>query len=90
MTTNAQYLLPVTSTPVATAQAAENRELIQTIKALNATQFAGETREFTFTLDRETHRPVLRIIDIQTKEVVQQFPAEYLLRAREAALPRLR
>lgn len=77
-----QSVLPVPS-PIGPGQAAENRELIQTVKALNATQFAGENREFTFTLDRQTGRPVLRIIDTQTKEVLEQFPAEYLLRVRE-------
>ncbi len=82
LTTSAPSVLPVPST-VGPGQAAENRELIQTVRALNATQFAGENREFTFTLDRETHRPVLRLIDTQTKEVLEQFPAEYLLRVRQ-------
>lgn len=82
LSTYSQSVPPVPS-PLGAGQATENRELIQTVKALNATQFAGENREFTFTLDRATRRPVIRIIDTQTKEVLEQMPAAYLLRVRE-------
>ncbi len=75
--------VPPVASPVTTGQAAENRELIQTVRALNATQFAGENREFTFALDPGTRRPILRLIDTRTKEVLEQFPAEYVLRVRE-------
>ncbi len=74
-----QTLAPI-PVPVPAEQAAENRQLIQTVKALNATQFPGENREVTFAVDRQTHKPVIRIVDTTTKEVLEQLPAEYILR----------
>jgi flagellar protein FlaG len=58
----------------------ENRELIQAVKAVNQAEFYGTDRELSFARDRETGRPILRILDRETKEVVEQIPAEYLLR----------
>jgi flagellar protein FlaG len=61
----------------------ERRELVKAIKAINATELFGENYELTFVLDRETHRPLLRIIDRQTREVIRQLPPEYTLRLAE-------
>ena len=60
--------------------ATERRELVKAIKAINATEFFGENYELTFVLDRETHRPLMRIVDRQTREVIQQLPPEYTVR----------
>jgi flagellar protein FlaG len=65
-------------------QAAERRELIKAVKAINATEVFGENYELTFVLDRETQRPLLRIVDRQTKEVIRQLPPEYTVRLTEA------
>ncbi|MDQ6664266.1 MAG: flagellar protein FlaG [Acidobacteriota bacterium] len=82
--TTGQAIAPVLA-PIPAAQAAENRQLIQTVKALNASQFFGENRESTFSVDRATRRPIIRIVDTKTNEVVEQLPAEYLLQlARDA------
>jgi flagellar protein FlaG len=62
---------------------AEQRELIRAVKALNASDLFGTSRELSFAVDRETKRPVIRIVDRTTKEVVQQIPPEYLLRMAE-------
>lgn len=59
---------------------AEQREVIQAIKAVNAAELFGENSELTFVLDRETRRPVVRIVDRQTNELIQQIPPEYVLR----------
>jgi flagellar protein FlaG len=64
-------------------QVAERRELVKAIQALNATEMFGENHELTFAYDRETKRPVVRIIDRQTKEVLRQIPPEYALRMAE-------
>lgn len=61
-------------------QATERRELVKAIKAINATEFFGENYELTFVMDRETHRPLMRIVDRQTREVIRQLPPEYTLR----------
>ncbi len=59
---------------------ADNRELIRAVRALNATEFYGQNNELTFVLDRETRRPLVRIINRETKEVVLQIPPEHVLR----------
>ncbi len=70
--------------PSATPQASpqvkeEDRRLIQAVRALNAVELFGENRELTFVLDQETRRPIVRIVDRETGEVLRQIPPEYLL-----------
>ena len=74
---------PLPDTKLDQQQATERRELVKAIKAINATEFFGENYELTFVLDRETHRPLMRIIDRQTREVIRQLPPEYTLRLAE-------
>lgn len=57
----------------------QTREIIQAVKALNATAFLGQDNELTFIMDRGTRRPIIRIVNQKTREVVRQIPAEYLL-----------
>jgi flagellar protein FlaG len=75
--------LPVTDTTLEQQQVTERRELVKAIKAINATEFFGENYELTFVMDRETQRPLLRIVDRQTREVIRQLPPEYTLRLTE-------
>lgn len=63
--------------------ATERRELVKAIKAIDAIELFGENYELTFVMDRDTHRPLLRIIDRQTREVIRQLPAEDTLRLAE-------
>ena len=63
--------------------AADQRQIIQAVKALNATEMFGENSELTFVLDRATRRPLVRIIDKKTNEVIRQIPPEYALRMAE-------
>lgn len=67
--------------PVATAPevVAQNRELIQAVKSVNAAEHFGADNELTFALDRHTQRPVIRVVDRNTKEVMQQIPPQYVL-----------
>ena len=59
---------------------AEHREVIQAVKALNGSEMLGQDDELTFSLDRDTHRPVIKVINRNTKEVIRQIPAEAVLR----------
>jgi flagellar protein FlaG len=61
----------------------EQRELIQAVKAVNVADLFGQNSELTFVLDRETRRPLVRLIDRDTNEVIRQIPPEYLLRLAE-------
>jgi uncharacterized FlaG/YvyC family protein len=77
---------PVTAAapaPPDPAQAAENRNLVKAVKAVNSAETFGDQNELSFTLDRNTHLPVIRIVDRATKKVVDQIPPEYVLRLAE-------
>jgi flagellar protein FlaG len=64
-------------------QAAENREVVQAVRAINQSELFGHNNELTFTMDRGTKRPVTKIVDRNTGEVIRQIPAEYVLRMAE-------
>ena len=61
-------------------QRAERVALVQAVKVVNDAQSFGPTSEVTFSLDRGTNKPIMRIIDRETHEVIAQLPPEYLLR----------
>ena len=72
-----------TPAPVAPEQLAENRDLVQAVKALNAAASFGDDNELAFLMDRTTRLPVIRIVNRKTNEVVDQIPPEYVLRLAE-------
>ena len=74
---------PVSAEVPTQAPQADNRQLIQAVKALNATEMFGQNSELTFVLDRETRKPLVRIVDRETREVIRQIPPEYALRIAE-------
>jgi len=61
----------------------EQRVLIQAVKAVNVADLFGQNSELTFVLDRESRRPLVRLIDRDTNEVIRQIPPEYVLRLAE-------
>ena len=65
--------------PVAAVDAAQRRELIQATKSLNDSGLLGQN-QLVFLIDRTTHKPVIRVEDPETHEVVMQLPPEYVLR----------
>ncbi len=74
-----------TESGVSRQQRMEQQKLIHAVEMTNSMRLLGEERELTFSLDRQTHRTILRVVDRETKEVVEQIPPEYVLRlAREA------
>ncbi len=73
---------------VDTSTMLENREVIQAVKAVNAAELFGANSELTFGVDRLTKRPVIRLVDKTTKDVIRQIPPEYVLRLAEDASPR--
>jgi len=58
---------------------ADQRALIQAVKSVNSAQLFGQDKELTFIKDRETQRPVIRIINKETGDVVAQIPSENVL-----------
>jgi len=57
----------------------EQRALIRAIRTVNSAQLFGQDKELTFVKDRETQKPVIRIISKETGDVVAQIPAENVL-----------
>lgn len=62
---------------------AEQSRLIQAVKTVNQSGVFGSSDELTFSSDAQTGRPVIRLVNKETKEVLRQIPAEYLLRLSE-------
>ena len=61
-------------------QVAENRDVVQAVKALNGSEMFGQDNELMFSRDRDTQRMVVRLVNRKTSEVVSQIPPEYVLR----------
>ena len=78
---NSGQTAPATAPPVEPGRAAQNREVVQAVKALNGAGMFGQDNELTFLLDRQTQRLVVRLVNRKTKEVVRQLPPENVLRA---------
>ena len=66
---------------------AENRELIRSVKSIDASELFGEGSELTFAMDQDTKRPVVRVVNQQTGEVLWQAPPEYMLRLAQVLGP---
>ena len=67
---------PTVPTP---AERALSRSVSAAVQRLNDAGYPGGGREVTFSVDQATKRPVIRVVDSTTKEVIQQLPPEYLL-----------
>jgi flagellar protein FlaG len=67
---------PVSST---TEERALNRSVSAAVQTVNDAGYPGEGREVTFSVDQATKHPVIKVVDTSTKEVIQQWPPEYLL-----------
>jgi len=55
---------------------------MQAAKAINESGELGKN-QLVFSVDRQTHRPIIRVEDRETHEVVFQIPPEYLIRLAE-------
>jgi hypothetical protein len=62
----------------------QNREMIRSIKGIDAPELFGEGRELAFAVDWDTKRPVVRVVNTQTGEVLFQSPPEYMLKLAQA------
>lgn len=69
-------------------QLAEKREIVQAVQALNKAEAFGQDQELTFTFDRDSRRTVLKIVNRTTGEVVNQIPAEHVLRLARSVVKR--
>ena len=80
-----QQSAPLAQTETSTAPplTAEQRTLIQAVKAINAVQPFGEDNEVTYSLDRAARTVVVKVVNKSTGQLIDQIPAEYVLRLAE-------
>jgi len=71
-------LLPQ-ATQAPAADMAHRRHLIQASRSVNESGMLGRN-QLVFLIDRVTHRPVIRVEDRETHEILLQLPPEYVLR----------
>jgi uncharacterized FlaG/YvyC family protein len=49
------------------------------VNTVNAAGLAGNGREVTFSIDQASRQPVIKVVDANTGQVIDQWPPEYLL-----------
>ena len=54
--------------------------IVRAVEQANGSEFVGPRNELTISFEPETKRPILKLVDRETQEVIRQFPAEYVLR----------
>jgi uncharacterized FlaG/YvyC family protein len=74
---------PSVAAPIPAERLAETREIVQAVKAVNASGAVGPDSELEMEKDPRTRQVVVRLVDRKTKEVLSQIPAEYVLRLAE-------
>jgi uncharacterized FlaG/YvyC family protein len=75
---------PVVAAPeIPPEKAAENRAVVQAVKAMNGTEMFGQDNRLTYQRDPDSQRIVIQVINQTTHEVVSQIPPEYVLRMAE-------
>ena len=74
------FSTPVTVPVVAPAVAASTtREVATAVQTLNQNGSAGAGREFSIAIDGKSKLPVVRIVDSNTNELIEQIPSQYIL-----------
>jgi uncharacterized FlaG/YvyC family protein len=56
-----------------------NRAASAAVQQLNGADYAGNGREVTFSVDRASRIPVIKVVDTATREIIEQWPLEYVL-----------
>ena len=75
----------VSNTALSPEARTEQVQQIKAVRAVNSAELFGQNTELTFVMDRQSKRPLLRLVDVRTKEVIRQVPTEYALRLAQAA-----
>lgn len=73
------YTTQAVQAPAQLQQNNDRRELIQAVKAVNKAEMFGQDNEVTFGADPNTRKPIVKLVNRKTKEVIRQIPPEYLL-----------
>jgi len=74
---------PSSAVPASAENAAQNRQVVQAVKALNKSEMFGSDNGLEFLRDPDTKRWVVKVVNRTTGDVVSQIPPEYVLRLAE-------
>jgi len=78
------FTLPTAYTSLTPKEREDQQQLVQAVAALNKSELFGQEQELRFVYDRYSKKPILRVVDKQTDEVIRQVPPEYVLRLAES------
>ena len=67
--------LPAADSPARTLR----QSVAAAVRVLNDVGHAGTGSEVTFSVDPGSHRPVVKVVVSETRQVLQQWPSEYAL-----------
>ncbi len=57
----------------------QEREIVRAVRAVNQSEMFGGENTLDFQMDPNTRRLVIRLLNRRTREVVERYPAEYIL-----------
>ncbi len=63
------------------------RQLVIAVQAINQSELMGPNRQLVYTRDARTQQPVIHIVARDTGDVIDQLPAEAILRLRQDIEP---
>lgn len=66
----------------------QQKAFIEAVKTVNTAELFGQENEVTYVVDRAAQIAVVRVINKETGEVVQQIPTEQLLKLAEESTGR--
>jgi uncharacterized FlaG/YvyC family protein len=56
-----------------------NRQTRVAVNTLNQAETAGPGREFSFSIDPKSKLPIVKIVDSNTRELIEQIPAQAIV-----------
>jgi uncharacterized FlaG/YvyC family protein len=74
---------PVPIEPSRNALPQVQSALIRAVQSLNDSDMFGQENELTFAIDRTAHVVVVRLVNKDTRELVEQIPDGFVLRLAE-------
>lgn len=75
---------PVDPTPAGNQEQVLQKQVVTAVRALNESGMYGQDRELQFARDPGTKTMVIKVVQPQTGEVLEQIPPEEVLRAAQA------
>ncbi|HUP03537.1 MAG TPA: hypothetical protein VMU19_06085 [Bryobacteraceae bacterium] len=79
-----RYAALLASDPVSPAgNAAEVREILQAVRAVNRSEMFGGENFLDYQIDPGTRKATVRLLRRKTREEVDRYPAEYIVRMAE-------